>query len=1294
MRYVRGLEPGVLPSSSVCQVPCLCDVADKNSYLTDYRHASHKQRPISDASTGPNYALKPSQASVSRAPDLSSLLSRDSARMPRYPEKLIKALDGELPRIAMGQHKKYVEQRFRRIVAAFWSSAWPERGFQKQMKESRKVEDLVIQFVSVASRTLRKDDGLGEGLLMAELNRQITTFMELLVDLLRDMGPSTADLVSRIEGYKRHLRDSASPHTSYSSAEGAHPSDDITSSLSGPGVSDLSAGDSLLLVVVKTFALSPEDKETYLRSIKSICSEEAALNDMKLALTMLAANVSPVYTSDDFREAADWLSYKTAESEAIQNEMLYLLKANPNLTQSNERGIASDLSVKMSSLGLDDRSRHSLSSLFTFIPPHPRNQYQALLNICLDRDLDELQLLPEDQEVSLGILSAEHQHLLLECSRTWRLPETFRAWSFLAALVQRLELGMIPAECVHEAIGMLAKVTQQTPVETWPIPDQEGLRLTLQHRDLCLVARVANALEDPNATLGDDTLLMAVKDCQNAGIEDTVKSAEISRILGDIGTHIRRIVAGDYKSELCSSLEGSGSMSMELAVHLSKWVEKRVKRLHKNFHNGFVPTVDMLSIAVEEYYDLWAADVKKLSINTHDHDVNHSWLDLYWRTRAMMDLKTSFAESPVDLQIALMFFPAVSSWLDTASSKTQAWVDEALAVDTFSAISENGPSSSVTDLSESLQSVSDFVLNLDWLDQGQQAYFVLKISKIFALSVQSYCSKIERLFVGDMSTADPAPGNVQNERAHVWLEKAKSALASIQGEKRLQVFYNFSPKSCVKLNNIEATRVRLDDLYQRLGVDSLPEVVASNPTDQPGVGSKYLFSIKIVLAEGLVLEGSLKPPEAFVILSNETGARLAKTRTVYDEADPRWDETFDVSLQSPTWLMASIKHRQLGIGHDLLGRAYFRLDPAEYSNMLSNDLLLSLDTGGHLLLRVSMEGERDDTPYHFGRAFRILGRTESDMIRTFVDKMTPVLRHTLSRSSIKMILKPSNAAAIDYHETLGKLSAMYKSVDYNKALGNVSAAYKTAVGANEYAIPLPLTEQGASESSANTSAFTGATGPRTRALKDSDIELAIHPLFDYLEANMYTLASSLSDVSLKNVMIKLWKQILDTIERLVVPPLSDRPSSMRPLRAVELEIVLKWLTFLRNFLHLDGDERGLSESVLNNDKYHELLRISLYYDWSTDDLMEECVRGLQTTLKYKSLKPSKTVLSQRNLGSIRARKSAKHARRRPENVGSSEMIMRILRMRPGTQDFLNQILQTVSVVKLDQPTGPRTSIRA
>lgn len=42
------------------------------------------------------------------------------------------------------------------------------------------------------------------------------------------------------------------------------------------------------------------------------------------------------------------------------------------------------------------------------------------------------------------------------------------------------------------------------------------------------------------------------------------------------------------------------------------------------------------------------------------------------------------------------------------------------------------------------------------------------------------------------------------------------------------------------------------------------------------------------------------------------------------------------------------------------------------------------------------------------------------------------------------------------------------------------------------------------------------------------------------------------------VSTRLWKEILSTIEGLILPPLSDQPTEMRPLTEKEMDIVYKW----------------------------------------------------------------------------------------------------------------------------------------
>jgi hypothetical protein len=154
-------------------------------------------------------------------------------------------------------------------------------------------------------------------------------------------------------------------------------------------------------------------------------------------------------------------------------------------------------------------------------------------------------------------------------------------------------------------------------------------------------------------------------------------------------------------------------------------------------------------------------------------------------------------------------------------------------------------------------------------------------------AVEQYCRSIETLFLNEMF---PRPSDyVQPQKPSAWLEKAKQ-LAAITGEKRVDPF-NFLPESCVKLNNVEAARRLLDQMYNQMKADQMEDILLANgpPVPEKGEKEKFLFAVKVVLAEGLVpLDASPSSKlDSFVTLSDKDGNRLAKTRTIYETLTPR-----------------------------------------------------------------------------------------------------------------------------------------------------------------------------------------------------------------------------------------------------------------------------------------------------------------------------------------------------------------------------------------------------------------------
>ncbi|TYJ58206.1 hypothetical protein B9479_001030 [Cryptococcus floricola] len=1195
--------------------------------------------------SSPQSSSQPSSSALGI--DFGALLKRD-AKSPRYPERMIKGLDGLLQRVAMGKETKYSDARFRRTIALFWSSNWPEKSFQRQLKEDRRVEDLILSFTSVSAKSLKKEEGLGDSGWKEELNVQVSLFIDMIKDALSAISiswSSSEPLRQRLEQYQTSLRsapkDNGDLSRSKSNKSVANSIGDRSSVAAVPETPKYTEGE--LTKVVEVLYNWPKDElDQKSDELRQTCTPQAAVNDFKTILKLLNTEKSYPYNASDFLTQAKWQAWRGQEVSTLSQVMLLMMQAD---SSSPDQSSTSSIASQFENLNLD-----TFTPSFTFIPPNARETYQQILENCLNADLDALEARPDDEEVPLTILSENHTLLLKECAERWRLTPEFCSWAFMDAMIGLYEAGDVPVDCVLEATSMINKMQVDKPSSEWAAPELEGLSKAINRRDGCFLSSLITTVTQAGY-LSED-FISAVNNWTTVSSSGN-QLPQAKQTLEHLLSLVKSQASDRYIDEAVDKIRHEGSKTYGFIMQMAAWVEKETKRSCKKFTESLSPDIDLVEYILDTHWNLWLHDLKdtldlvpseaRLEALDDDFMLFNKATKLDEMRHAMSGGYGGHPVAPADPPISSLFHNTVNLWLDSVGTKTRGWVDSALMADNFESTVENGPSSSVGDLFDSLTSAAEFLMDLNWPDEHQLAEYVTRLSRVIGTCINDYCATLEQYFNIAMRAVETSQ---TEEKQKVWMEKAKATLASMQGEKKIQAFFNFTPESCVKLNNIESARHRLDRLYTLLRVDELSKL--TSPVVPANRTQRYLFTVKIVLAEGVVFDNGsgARQPDSFVILSDEHGKRHHKTRTVYDDSNPRWDESCDVIVNGTAWFMITARHRNLTGKHDLLGRAYLQLNPADFENEVLKDILQPLDTRGVVLLRISMESERDDMEFHFGKAFRCLKRTESDMVRLFVDRMTPVLRHTLSRAGIKSVLKSNNPQPQVYNEALGKISAVYKS----------------AIGTPDYNIPAPHDH-------------TRGRGP-----SDEDIESAIHPLFDYLDTNIHTLASTLSSNAMQMVMTKLWKQILMTIEGLIVPPLSDKPSSMRPLRDAELDITLRWLKFLKDFFYVGGDSSGVPISILQSPKFNEILSVRIYYDWATDDLMEECVRGFQSTLQYRATKRMKSVKAQRNLGTIKARKTAK--RKQNKDGGNAEMIMRILRMRPGTQEFLAQQLQAMSIVKL------------
>ena len=227
----------------------------------------------------------------------------------------------------------------------------------------------------------------------------------------------------------------------------------------------------------------------------------------------------------------------------------------------------------------------------------------------------------------------------------------------------------------------------------------------------------------------------------------------------------------------------------------------------------------------------------------------------------------------------------------------------------------------------------------------------------------------------------------------------------------------------MKLNNIDFAAAQLDKLEHEVNVDACAAVIQSHAppvTQRQKKVNNYVFTIKIVEAEDLKACDVGGYSDPYVVLGDEYQKRLAKTRIIYRNLNPRWDETVDITTQGPLNIIATVWDWDAMGDHDCVGRASLKLDPSHFGDFLPREYWLDLDSQGRILLRVSMEGERDDIQFYFGKAFRTLKRTERDMTRKITDKVRRALTHqgNADASAAICIYQPLSLTACFAQSTL------------------------------------------------------------------------------------------------------------------------------------------------------------------------------------------------------------------------------------------------------------------------------------
>ena len=189
----------------------------------------------------------------------------------------------------------YSDQLIRRTFAAFYGTSTTDQ-FRRQMKENRKIEELILMFATCATNILRRDAALSQGdAWKMELNKHIVMFVRMLRECLKNVSHVSSELTARLDMYAAKLSpsplsssgDSGYETASSSSAARAR-GESVSSGVVGAGLSMSVMDMTMVKVVASLFRVDLQNVQSEIHQIKHFCTERVSTLSfiMKFGLTI------------------------------------------------------------------------------------------------------------------------------------------------------------------------------------------------------------------------------------------------------------------------------------------------------------------------------------------------------------------------------------------------------------------------------------------------------------------------------------------------------------------------------------------------------------------------------------------------------------------------------------------------------------------------------------------------------------------------------------------------------------------------------------------------------------------------------------------------------------------------------------------------------------------------------------------------------------------------------------------------------------------------------------------------
>ncbi|ORX51376.1 hypothetical protein BCR36DRAFT_40220 [Piromyces finnis] len=777
-----------------------------------------------------------------------------------------------------------------------------------------------------------------------------------------------------------------------------------------------------------------------------------------------------------------------------------------------------------------------------------KHLFKILLKACLDHDLVFIHDDIDSNSMTSEILSDEAKILLKVFSKQWLLSNSFLVISYLEEAFEMYVSNRIP---IHVVVSTFDVLCDNMKNDGWlPVYEKPHMidlfeKMVAYHSRQVCHYREYFPKGEPNGVLASAIYLWRAI-FKSKVYRDNHPELPIS-FREEIRTQITEHVENRY-----TKLLGLSSPFVEntedILIGLAKLADLIVEDIEDDlnyYQDVFKKTVNIVRISSQIYLRNFIKELENNSDRLASQealDSSKATFELYRRVRLMDRQYATLIPSLKRISmgsgfnVEKWFNDFVIAWLKVQQERTLEWVKTAIATDTLEKTSDTQPySTSVLDLFEIMFEELDLIKGLEWSNSEQYNEFLTAFARIVTRAIEQYCDAMEK-------------NEMKKEEINVAMKRP----------------IDIANKSCVKLSNIEKSTEKLNELFNKI-----KELNIIDDTTETNTNSRLFteeitgtFRIETIYAENLkpCNKNGLSNPYVVIKIPGQdkrNGNELVKTSIINDSLNPRWDETFQVSIVPTKTLEVIVYNKTSFLSSDaIIGKKNIHFS-SRWCDHQTHELIVKLEPQGRLLIRITMDGEGENLSFFFKKSKQRLLRTSNDFVRELVYRITPYIKDTFT-----------------------------KIIKKNDSQNNVQLA-------NVYTYNVvPLTISGRIAN---------------KPISQDEIDKELQPITDYLNKNLETLCNNLSTKMAQKVIIEIWCEVLSMLETSMIPQLYGAIERDRKfLNIRQVSIVKSSLEVFFDFFHSDGDELGIPKSkLLEYPVYDEIKLISRDYHLKISELIEK-----------------------------------------------------------------------------------------